>query len=230
MSLFQPVNLVCPHCQALIVMEAVGSVNAGRRPDLRAAILTDRFQDVTCEACGRSYRLPPDFNYLDVGRRQWIAALPPTRLTEFAAAEAEVAELFAQSYGSRAPAAARIVGDTLDVRMVFGWPALREKLLARQEGLDDVTLELMKLDIVRNSPSSPLLVGVNLRLIEASPEALTLDWLDSSSEASLGRVVAERVRYDGIAEDPAWDRLRARLAAGPFVDVQRLYMAAAPGA
>ena len=34
MSLFHPVNLVCPACGAVIVMQAVGSVNADRRPDL----------------------------------------------------------------------------------------------------------------------------------------------------------------------------------------------------
>ena len=57
MSLFRPVNLVCPNCKELIVMQAVGSVNADRRPDFRDAILADEFQDVTCESCQHEFRL-----------------------------------------------------------------------------------------------------------------------------------------------------------------------------
>ena len=226
MSLFQPVNLVCPHCAALIVMDAVGSINADRRPDFRDAILADRFQDTTCGTCGRSYRLQPDFNYLDAGRRQWIAAFPAARVQDFRAAEAEVRLLFDQSYGRAAPAAARAVGETLDLRLTFGWPALREKLLARQEGLDDVTLELLKLDIARNSPRIPFGTGSELRLFAVVDGALALVWLDSATEAGGDEVIAERARYDGIAADPAWSGLRDRLAEGPFVDVQRLYLAA----
>lgn len=226
MSLFQPVNLVCPNCKSLVVMDAVGSINADRRPDFRDAILADRFQDTTCGSCGRGFRLQPDFNYLDAGRRQWIACLPAARLADFRTAEAEVRVLYDQSYGRNAPAAARVVGDTLDVRLTFGWPALREKLLARQEGLDDVTLELLKLDIVRNSPRVPFGAGSELRLVAVPDGSLAFVWLDSSTEKGGDEVIAERARYEGIAADPAWTALRGRLTEGPFVDVQRLYMAA----
>ena len=76
MSLFQSVNLTCPSCDSLITMDSVGSVNADRRPDLRDDIIHNRFQDVTCENCGNSFRLQPNFNYLDAGRGQWIAGMP----------------------------------------------------------------------------------------------------------------------------------------------------------
>jgi len=80
-------------------MDAVGSVNADRRPDFREDILQDRFQNVTCESCDDTFRLQPKFNYLDAGRRQWIAALPSAQMLDWIEAEAEVADLFEQSYG-----------------------------------------------------------------------------------------------------------------------------------
>ncbi len=231
MSLFQTVNLVCPRCGHLIVMEAVGSINADRRPDFRDAILADRFQDTTCAACRFTFRLQPDFNYLDAGRRQWIAGLPAARLADFAGAEAEVADLFSQSYGARAPAAARVVGETLDVRLTFGWPAIREKILARQAGLDDVTLELLKLDVIRRSPSAPFAAGTELRLFTIIEDSLVLVWTDSATEAAGDELVVPRSFYDAIEVAAAdWAALRARLSAGSFVDIQRLFRGAAQAA
>lgn len=225
MSLFQPVNLVCPKCKALVVMDAVGSVNADRRPDLRDAILADHFQDCTCAACGHSFRLQPDFNYLDVGRRQWIACLPAGRLPRFRAAEAEVRLLFNQSYGAKAPAAARAVGADLDVRVTFGWPALREKILARQAGLDDATLELLKLDLVRDMPRIPFAAGTELRLFAVRDDTLSFVWLDSRTESGGDEVTVGLGRYDAIAADAgAWAALRSRILEGPLVDSQRLFV------
>ena len=231
MSLFQTVNLVCPRCGHLIVMEAVGSINADRRPDFRDAILENRFQDTTCAACGLTFRLQPDFNYLDAGRRQWIAGLPAARLADFASAEAEVADLFSQSYGARAPAAARVVGETLDVRLTFGWPAIREKILARQAGLDDVTLELLKLDLVRRSPSAPFAMGTELRLFTIIEDSLVFVWTDSTTEVAGDELVVPRSFYDAIVGAAAdWAPLRARLSAGSFVDIQRLFRGEAQAA
>ena len=80
-------------------MAAVGSVNADRRPDLRQDILEDRFQDAACAACNKSFRLQPQFNYLDAGRGQWIAAMPANLLRDHLLLEDEARELFATSYG-----------------------------------------------------------------------------------------------------------------------------------
>lgn len=220
MSLFYPVNLVCPSCQGLVIMEAVGSVNADRRPDYREAILEDRFQDTTCGSCGHTFRLQPEFTYFDGQRRQWIAALPAARVTDWAAAEAEATEVFATSHGARAPAAAREVGASLDVRVTFGWPALREKLLARQAGLDDVSLECLKLDAMRTVPSAPVGIGIDLRLVVLNDTDMGFAWLRSRGEAAVKRVLIPRAAYDFVhAAQDDWAEVRAQLTAGPFVDM-----------
>lgn len=225
MSLFHPINLVCPNCQAAVQMDAVGSVNADRRPDLREAIMDDSFQDVPCPSCEESFRLQPQFNYLDAGRRQWIAAFPAARLPDYIEAEHEVAAIFADSYGENAPEAARAVGDDLDVRLTFGWPAVREKLLAREHDLDDVVLELLKLDLLRRLPSSPMAVGIELRLMLASEAFLTFVWMNSATEEAIEEISVPMEHYAAIADNLApWEKLRSRFANKTFVDMQRLYM------
>ena len=225
MSLFRPVNLVCPSCGTLIVMEAVGSVNADRRPDLRNAIMEDRFQDVTCTACGKEFRLQPEFNYLDVGRGQWIAGMPAARLTSWVAVEDEVMDAFNQSYGPEAPLAAREVAEGLAVRLAFGWPAIREKLLLVEAGLDDAVIEMMKLDLMRRLPSAPLGLDTEMRLVRATDDLLAFTWIATAAEAGHGEVVLPRAAYDEfVAGAAAWSGIRARLTDGPWVDMQKLYM------
>ncbi len=225
MSLFQPKNLVCPACKALVSMDAVGSINADRRPDFREAILASDFQDVTCGSCHAAFRLQPEFNYLDVGRGQWIASFPAARMADYPLEEAEAVQLFAQSYGDRAPAMAREVGKGLSVRVTFGWPAIREKLLIREHGLDDVIVEMAKLDLLRRLPEAPMKPGVELRLVNATDDTLVMVWLQADTEAVIEELIVPRALYDAIAAaSDDWAPLRARLTEGAFVDMQRLYM------
>jgi len=225
MSLFRPKNLTCPSCGALITMDAVGSINADRRPDYREDILENRFQDVTCGACNATFRLQPDFNYLDAGRGQWIAALPAARMQDYLGAEDEAAALFATSYGDKAPKAAQVVGDQLSVRLTFGWPAVREKLLLREHDLDDAIIELVKLDVLRRVPSAPMKPGVELRVFDVGAEFMGMVWIETDTEAVLEELKVPRALYDAIAENAeAWEKVHGQLTNGAFVDLQKLYM------
>jgi len=206
-------------------MDAVGSVNADRRPDYRDDILNDRFQDVTCENCKATFRLQPKFNYLDAGRRQWIAAFPSAQLLDWDIAEGEVAALFEVSYGKKAPQAAQDVGADLDVRLTFGWPAVREKILAREYDLDDAVLEILKLDLIRRTDSAPIGTGIEVRLVGASDDLLTMVWLDGPTEKPLQELHVPMEHYKAIADNmEPWQKIRARIEDSVFVDIQKLYM------
>ncbi|MEM0923187.1 MAG: CpXC domain-containing protein [Pseudomonadota bacterium] len=225
MSLFVPMHIACPHCDATVTMDAVGSVNADRRGDLRDAILNDTFQIVTCHACGGAFRLVPNFNYLDVGNRLWIAALPPDKLPEHATEIAMATQTFAESYGARAPSGAREVGETLDVRVTFGWQAVREKLLARVNGIDDVDLELLKLLMLRSAPGATLGEGIEGRLVDVGEDSLTIAWIDRRTEGAKSMQSVDRGMLEQVKMlDGPWADLRATLADGLFVDVQKLYL------
>ncbi|MCF6232243.1 MAG: CpXC domain-containing protein [Rhodobacteraceae bacterium] len=227
MSLFHPVNLVCPACEAPVVMMAVGSVNADRRPDLREDILTNRFQDVECGSCQESFRLQPQFNYLDVGRGQWIAAMQSARMPDHLEVEDEAETLFSASYGADAPAAAQEVGSGLKVRVTFGWPGVREKLLIQEHGLDDVIIEMMKMHILRSVETAPLAQGIELRFVDVDEDSdeYIFSWLETASEDAIENLGVSADLYKAILDNPdGWDALRARLESGYFVDMQKLYM------
>lgn len=225
MSLFRSTNVSCPNCGETVNMSGVGSVNADRRPDFRDAILQSRFQDETCPHCQTTFRLAPEFNYLDVGRNQWIASLPASRIRDWIELEDQAKESFDISYGSKAPQGARDIGDDLGVRLTFGWPALREKLLARQHAIDDAALEMLKLETIRRVPSTPLAEGIELRLVEVTDEVLTFVWIDAASEDVLETLQVRRTLLDAILENAeAWQGIRDQLTDGPFVDMQKLFM------
>lgn len=232
MSLFHPVNLVCPACGEVLKMPAVGSVNADRRPDLRDDILGDRFQDVSCASCEASFRLQPEFNYLHVKMGQWIAALPAVRMPDYLEIEDEVLDLFGAAYGDRAPPIAREIGRDLTVRLTFGWPAVREKILLRERGLDDVAIEILKLEMLRAMAEAPLGPDVELRFVEDMGGELGFAWLSGRAESSAGdALLVDRAAYDRIAAQPeTYAELRAELTSGPFVDMQKLTMGPGRGA
>lgn len=225
MSLFHMITVDCPSCGETVRVSAVGSVNADRRPDYRDAILDNNFQDTTCGSCEESFRLQPEFNYLDAARGQWIAAMPAAGYPDYLKIEDHVTDLFAKSYGDKAPAAAQAVGKNLGVRVTFGWPAVREKLLLAGYDMDDVALELMKLDLFRKLPSAPVKPGVELRLDAIDNDVMTFIWLKTLDEEMIEHFATPLGWYQSIADNPEpWNAAREELVDGAFVDFQKVYI------
>lgn len=225
MSMMRSISVSCPACNETVEAEIFESINADRRSDLREDILEGRLQMVTCPSCAAEFRLDPVFNYLDVGRREWISVQPPERILDWVNEQTRAQEIFDQAYGSKAPGSARTIGDTLSVRLVFGWPALREKLITGENGLSDVPLELTKLALIQSGSSRGLGGGEELRLVGAEPDVLTFGWTAPETDQVSGIVEVPRSIYDGIAGDEdAWSGVIDELKAGPFVDCQKFYI------
>ncbi len=226
MSLFQSTNLPCPSCGKDVEFQVVHSVNADRRGDLRDAIREGSFQRETCGSCGTGFRLDPQFTYLDLGRKQWIAAFPRADLDSWREREAEIRQTFEVAFGSQASAAAREIGRNLVPRLVFGWPALTEKLAAGEHGLDDVQLELLKVGLVKNVADDKFGEDTELRFLQVpadGPRELALAWLDSQTAKFVEGMRVPRELYDAIAAEPeSWEALRSQLTEGLFVDMKRL--------
>lgn len=225
MSIFRSLNVTCPACGKDFTMQACESVNADRRPDLRDAILDGSFQVETCPHCGERFRLDPRLSYVDIGRGQWISVQPLEDIGDWVGGEDEATDMFDKAYGSQAPQSAREIGDALKPRLVYGWSALREKLVAVEHGLDDVTLELMKLALIQGLEKAPLARGNELRLETADAENLELHWVKAESDEVIERLRVPRELYDGIVNDEAaWAAVRQSTSDGPFVDMQKQYL------
>lgn len=228
MSLFVPVEAKCSKCGTQVKADLAASLNAGRRPDLRQAVLDCTFQSMACPNCGTTVRFPAHLTYIDMERGQWILVEDASRLMEWQEVEVEAQDLYDRFFGKRAPPLQQSMGEEMTPRLVFGWPALREKLIAQAAGLDDVTLELFKISVLRNVPAPPLADMSELRLIEAEGDTLLLRWLNAANEEGIVDLPLERSLYDEfVGTVESWAELRAELEGVLFVDMKRILLAPA---
>jgi len=224
MSIFKTITRACPNCGTDNTFDEFSSVNADRRPDLRDAILSGEFQRINCMSCEQDFRLEPELNYLDVGRGSWIRAFPLDEKAFWDRAETDAATAFDEAYGSGAPEAAREIGDLLTVRATFGWPGFREKLLIADLGLNDVSVEQVKIAILRNREGNPLAPSIELRLLAAPGDELHFAWLDAQTGETVEMFSAPRALYGEIDGDPDWADIGRSISAGLFTDMQRLFL------
>jgi hypothetical protein len=223
MSVFHQATVACGKCGTANDVDLAASVNADRRPDLRSAILDGSFQALKCEKCGTALRLPAHLTYLDTGRGQWIVVDSFAALPNWKHAEAEAQDAYDVTFGLDAPDASREIGEGLTPRLVFGWPALREKLIAGDLGLDDITLELLKMSVMATVSGPPVADETELRLVGGDKATLRFAWFVSASEQQIATLKVPRGTYDDIVDDADdWDAMRADLAGHLFVDAKRL--------
>ena len=223
MSRFRPVTLACPRCGAEAIFDRVDSVVADHRADLRDAILAGDFQRKDCLRCGAGFRLDTDFTYVDLGRNAWVVAAPVAALGEWALRERVAREQFARSFGEKASAATRRTAAKLKPRLVFGWPALREKLRVQAHQLDDVVLEACKAATMRQLGELPFGPDADLRLIDVSAKRLVMAWV-RPADSGIGEMLGvPRSLYDEIAADAkgAWAAWRESYDGALFVDLNR---------
>ena len=229
MSIFRTIQVTCPCCEASVSFELVHSVNADRRPDLRNAILERSFQRQPCPSCGYEFRVEPELSYMDMRRGQFIAVWPSNGVEDFETYEQRSRSRFEQAYGADAPPEAQDIGRLLTPRIVFGWIALNEKLIAQAAGLDDVLLELAKLALIRTDADGPGLgARTELRLIGVEEEKLVLGWFPRGGEELTDVVAVSRNLLQEIDSQPEqWKELRDELTKSYFVDYRRFFIAVA---
>lgn len=209
--------LACPVCRREARFAPVSHIDAERRPELRQAVLDGSLQRQVCPDCGTAFRMQPDLWYVDRGRSQWIAAFSWEKLRRWRECEQHAHKMLERTTGPADRTA-------LTPRITFGWNALREKVLLVDEGLDDVALELCKYELAASLPDGPLAAGTEMRLLRIDNGDLWMATIHGDSEQILSRTQLQQSQYATVAADdsPARRDLRTRIAAGLFVDVQRL--------
>ena len=224
MSVIEAEEVACPNCGGTIAAPAIYSVNGGRSPDLRDAILTDQMGRITCPHCAAAHRVEPRLSYVDVERGEWMLVEPLAELGRWTELEEAAQALFNRSYGPQAAPAAQEIGRALRPRVTFGWAALREKLVCARLGVDDVDLEMVKVLLLRSAADSPIDDGVELRLLGATPTTLSLAWIAPIDGDLLETIEAPRALLAQVRQ-PDLTPLRLALSMGPFVDLHRVLVA-----
>lgn len=224
MSTLSPFDVACPACDAAFSFDVALIIDAAARPDHREAILEDQLQVQPCPACGFKVRAAPQFVYTDLPRRQWFLVEPSENLRDWRALEQTASGLFAERFGPGAPAAQ--AGEGMRPRLVFGWAALREKLICEEQGIADVPLELVKLSLIHSAPELDLSDGLELRLISAEDDALLFGWFDVLTD-TVGETMELPRGALGAVLAPGWDALRQQLGGegAVYTDVWRLFSA-----
>ena len=222
MSIFRNLDVRCPACDTPVSFELVYSVAADRRPDLRDAILDGSFQRMACPSCATSIRAEPEFSYMDIARGQYIGVWPVEKREEWREYAGRTQQVFDEMLGAGATAEAQEIGKKLEPRAVFGWAALVEKILARQAGIDDRTLEVAKAAVMRTLETMPLPGVQEFRLLRMEGDDPVFGWVRTADGTASGAVrVPRKLVADIDGDAPTWQALRDSVGEGLLVDFQR---------
>lgn len=217
MSIFKVKTLQCPRCGAQEVRNVLTSLDLRYEPDRREEILSARFQRFSCGTCSHEYRYEGPFSYSNLPEREFLLVYPPSWEESWRALEAETLASFERSRREAEPSFASAEHGAYFVRLVFGMEALREKLLCRRAGIDDVYLEALKVDVLRGMaeelPPDP---RRRPRLLEVDSARMWLNCGTNRRPLGLPRgTLAE------IAESQ-WRKVLRKIAGEAYVDIGRM--------
>jgi hypothetical protein len=134
-------------------IELASGIHATRLPAARQEIVDGSFQVVACQRCEHRMMVEGSMIYTDFERHQYVAVECLVGMTADEALHRHQT-IFAQSF-EHGPPIAQDMGKGFRRRLVFGLPALREKLLIWDAGLDDHVVEAVKGDVLARQGLSP---------------------------------------------------------------------------
>lgn len=203
------------------------SLNAGRHPHLREQVLERTLHRFRCPSCERLLVIDSDFFWFDYHRKEFIGVFPAAMRTRSAECEAVLASTFEYTMRDYAPQFIKNYSEGFFVRTVFGVEELREKIIVHDAGLDDVVLEMVKLELFAAHPELVTGGAVTFRLdallddgsLVLLPEGFDGDLMGQPPLA----IGVKREIYDALA--PHRDELlrqQPAIISGSHVSMRRL--------
>lgn len=220
MSTFLDQDITCRSCGQSWVRPVATFLDEPADLDrARLALQRDRFQRFACPGCDQRVIAARPLRWCDRRARLWVAMLPDAAETQWPRWERDVRTMAAWDIAQDGSDSSDLSGWSL--RLVFGLLALREKLIAHQEDLDDASLELLKLELLDAHPDLARKATHRLRLADAGETLLSFAARDDKGRWQ--GAVATRGRLAAIHRDPElWATARATLVEGPYVDLGRM--------
>lgn len=223
MSITHLQRLECD-CGAQIGIRVIDSLNAGRHPHLRQALLDRKLHMFWCERCGRQFNIEKELFYFDLDRRQFLGAFPLSELPNATACARQFMESWQRWMIDSAPVGLRELAQSFLVRVCFGYEELREKIVADEAGLSDLALEALKIEMLRAAPylKNDHVATFRLDRVTATSLVLVPDRLGRPG-GTLAPLEVPRTDYDVIAaRGRGLLTLRPGLASGPHCSLLRL--------
>lgn len=225
MSTFENQIVTCPQCAHGNHLSIATSINAERTPSAREGILAGTFQCFHCIACQAPFTVATPLVYLDFSRHQLFAMFPRSQENAWWEVEATSKQVFEDCLGAGAPAIARKFGEGMQVRTVFGFGAMREKLLLEEAAIDDLTFEAYKLDLMRSVEGLGIAPNLRPRLAECTAQALifVVPALADTGGHATELLELPLADYEAFAQAyTGHDELRKALQDSAYVDIGRL--------
>lgn len=153
MSTFRRYDTTCPACGHAHEVEIARGLHITRLPNIRRHLLDGTFQVYPCPACGKAAVYEATVVYTDFERNEYVAC-ETARSATWQAALARHQTVFRDCF-EHGPPIAQEMGHRFKRRLVFGFRALREKLVLWDKGLDDRIVEAVKGDLLREEGEAP---------------------------------------------------------------------------
>lgn len=220
MSITHETVVECRRCNVPVTVFVADSLNAGRHPALKAALLDGSLHRFACSHCGHSLVVEKHLLYFDHDRGHFFLTYPRQAITKLAECIAEARDVYELSFGEAAPREVRRLGEGTMVRVCFGLDQLRDKVIADDEGLSDLVLEELKCHVLAERPDLQALNVIALWLVKVTQD--TLEFVTEGPDGSrTPRVTIARSLYDEIAARGHAEILASRpsLARGPHVSM-----------
>lgn len=222
MSTWTELAIACPRCTAQIRARVAEGAHITRVPHVRDEIVARRFHGFACGTCGETIRVHKSFVYTDFGRKHWILVALAGEMSAWPDWEAQLRRDVAHAFDHGSPLVHEITRG-FQVRVVFGYEELREKLVVWDAGLDDALVECLK---VRALAQDPGLAAPGSRLLvhRVDPDdRCHLHWYARATDPAPARALALPAEWTAdVVRDRA--SLAARfpeLFGGGFVSVNR---------
>lgn len=144
MSTFRPRTLPCPACARPMEVHLLEGMHISRIPQVRAAILDGSLHVFSCSGCAHRFVVEVPAIYTDFPNGQYVA-VEVGAPADLAPVRGKHRRVFDECF-TLGPPPAQDLAVALRTRLVFGYSALREKLLVWDAGLDDRVVESAKGD------------------------------------------------------------------------------------
>lgn len=145
MSSFFPCDLPCTACGESHQVQLFRGIFGARLAHVRQQVIKRTFHRFACPACQHVTTAQSQLVFSDFGKHELVVVLPRVHVQEVRRQVEERYGSFAAQLAHEAGLLEIVQGETT-CRVVFGYEAWREKLVAWDAGLDDYVLEAIKAD------------------------------------------------------------------------------------
>lgn len=213
----------CPQCGHEQTVELFDAVNVKEDPSLRARLMENKLNAVTCPGCSFSFRVDKNLVYSDPERKLLIFWVP-TAEADYARGEEQFVSMLRELSG--------LLPDDMhapSVHLVFSRVELVERIFLAEAGLDERLIEYIKYTLytrnaARLNPVSKVLL---FNATDSTPEHLCFVVQDAATRKFEAMLQYGRDAYTALSETFASEEKSAdllELFPGPYISARALLL------